>query len=263
MRFNKILIVVLFAVIASSGCINHSNPSSSQNFMQISMDTDEPIIFAGRSDTFYSDINNYADKNYSNIVFNVFDAPFFKGSCEKKLQNLNRKSYYHLECSLPSDISSVPDGGITSTVSMSTTFEGVESMYQQVETISEEEYFRNKIPSKPGQYSTSDGYIEIDSDFHENLPIVYSPGKNYNVLFRIKNVGPGVIENLKVNMNDGGILKDCSPSPEDIKYTGENEITFGCQVKPPETKVLNSYKIIINVYYKYKMVKDVKVKIKR
>ena len=257
-----LLAIFVFSIILSSGCVKQD--TSSNSFMKIDMGVEHPSIFAGGEETFYSDITNDANKDYNNFVFTVFDAPFFKGTCEKKLSKLNRKSHFYLECKLTSDELDIPKGGTSSSVSMATNFDGVESMYQQIETISQEEFFRNKVQTKPSHYSTSDGYIEIDSDFQSELPIVYTKDRNYTVLFKIKNVGPGVIDNMSIDIIDkNGILKKCNPEPKSITYEGGNEVTFGCIINPPVTKVLNSQGVIINVDYKYKIIKNVIVEIKR
>ncbi len=249
--------IFLILVILVAGCVSETPTTDT---LQIEMGADQYKIFSGGSDVFYARFVNNAGKDYKNLKFSVFDAPFFEGTCEKTADHLPAKSENELYC----EIKSTPvNENVKSSVSMAAIFSGTQSIYQIIETISQEEYFRNKIPKKPQDYTYSDGYIEVDVHFQDELPIVYIPGREYIVTFTVKNVGSGTVEDMKISLDKKGVVGECNPEPSEIKYNGEREITFGCKLVPPEAKVLNVSGVILNVDYTYKVIKTVDISIVR
>ncbi len=242
-------------VVVSSGCVTEHH-TASNGVLTFEMSANMHEIPSGSTETFYDDIENPESKTFKNIVFKVFDAPFFDGTCEKKMNTLLPKASVSLSCSLKSQN---VDKDVTSRVAMSTEFDGTESVYQQIKTISQEEYENHRIPEENNKYTYTDGYVKVDVDLSRQ-PIVFVQGKKYYMNVKVENDGPGTIEHMDITISKNGIIGKCNPEPSS---TTDNEYMFSCEINPPSTKVLNVAGTIIKVDYRYKVITTDVVKIMR
>ncbi len=255
---NKEMLLILIPLIISAGCViptTHS-PSSNENSFKITTSVSHSSIISGTNETFYVDFVNNLKKPFKNVVFEIFDAPFFEGSCRKEIKEILPGSTVEISCDMKSEDL---DKNVNSQVLSYIEFESSENIYQKIETISKEEYENNRIPQESRQYSYNDGYLEVDVSLPMQ-PVVFVNGKKYYMNVEVKNIGPGIVEKMDISVDKNGIIGECKPRLGELK--NKNEYMFSCEIIPPKTKVLYVGSTIIKIDYKYKILKSMNVEIR-
>lgn len=255
--------IFLLAIIFISACI--SPPVPTEQGLTLKMDANPKEVFGEGITTISIDVENQDVKTLRDVNADIFEIGSFNyadnNACSKNFGNLDVKDFKTFACNLKAK---KVERDIDNTIWARARYKSSLAAVQTFDIISQAESELRKRTGKPdGQksFSFKDNNLELTMEL-SNSPMVDKAGREF-VSFKIKNIGNGFIEKLRIGPNQikgRNVALDCKES--EIFIIGNEFPRYSCSINLNGDVVsFITAEISINIDYDYEIRNSVDVRI--
>ena len=288
-----LLSMFILALIFISGCTSASTVGGG---LFIDIRPDKPQVFASDNVVINIDIDNKNTRRVTDVKVDIFDAglmsfdnilqydPIYSftgddidGTCGKFIDFMLPDQFKTVSCVYRAPGRNILLEDATQTqVNARIKYTTELSLIQIIEMMEKEEYElrsqSGKLKKSPAKYSYRDKNVEIGVDFSDELPIAIVPGREYFAYFTIKNIGNGVIDDIKygdfnvrpVSGSTANIIDcgDIGKATWNLKLSEGKFPRIACRLYLPSgVRVIENYGLQIDLRYNYEVRGNTEIRI--